>query len=655
MRGGFEILQNLVLPDAWQAEAIQHLRRNRDVIISAPTGAGKTFVFEKYIESANLQKQAVYSVPTRALANDKFAEWKNQGWRVGIITGDITIDPDAPVVVGTLEALQHRILRSNRVGLLVVDEYQWLGNFDRGNHYEGLLLAAPPHVRLLLMSGCIANPQEVAEWLQRLGRDVAVVSHKERPVPLEEVNADYLAKRAPSSIEGFWTRRLASALRDNLGPVLVFAPHRREAERIARQAARELPPCEPLAISDEQKALLTPELGNLLRLRVAYHHSGLTYSQRAGIIEPLAKAGQLRVVVATLGLSSGINFSLRSVMITARRYSIGGIEQEIQPHDLLQMIGRAGRRGLDETGYYLVSQDTPRMNEAQPMRLKRATPLPWSFILNKFINDSPHNCGELEKVFFSRQNIPLGCHETSKLIVSELPCKLATDTGRTRLVRRKQRPFKPCKQCPQRPHCLELDPAPTLLWQWQKIGILDKTLNVTPRGRIVSYFATAEGLAIGAALEDDSYHIQDLIIDLANLFSADRFAGNEPRWSGRLALACQKAYGRFSIDGYLQWGVPPQYGYGANDVLRELLNKTRRKGQLTGEHSGIGDIDRLLTEWLSLLNQITHANTEGPPRWQELQSEARQWLTFQQLKPVLTLPPLIAEQKKPVNHRISWR
>ena len=82
------------------------------------------------------------------------------------------------------------------------------------------------------------------------------------------------------------------------------------------------------------------------------------------MIEPLAKAGQLRAVVATLGLSAGINFSLRSVMITAGSYRYDQKEHEIAPHDLLQMAGRAGRRGLDETGYVLVSSSTPRLRRA---------------------------------------------------------------------------------------------------------------------------------------------------------------------------------------------------------------------------------------------------------------------------------------------------
>src|SRR5690606_32466285 len=116
---------------------------------------------------------------------------------------------------------------------------------------------------------------------------------------------------------------------------------------------------EPLTLTPAQEQLCGPRLARLIGRRVAYHHSGLSYAQRAGVIEPLAKAGQLRAVVATLGLSAGINFSLRSVLITAGSYRHNHLEREIAPHDLLQMIGRAGRRGLDDMGYVLVSMATP--------------------------------------------------------------------------------------------------------------------------------------------------------------------------------------------------------------------------------------------------------------------------------------------------------
>src|SRR5688500_20128767 len=102
----------------------------------------------------------------------------------------------------------------------------------------------------------------------------------------------------------------------------------------------------------------------MLKSRIAYHHSGLSYAARAGVIQPLAKGRQLRVVVATMGLAAGINFSLRSVALAGDSYRRDYKEQPLRPDEILQMFGRAGRRGLDETGYVLISANQIRLLDA---------------------------------------------------------------------------------------------------------------------------------------------------------------------------------------------------------------------------------------------------------------------------------------------------
>ena len=95
------LLQQLTVPDLWQRDAVQHLRGGRDVVVHAPTGAGKTYIFELF--HPELKGQAVFTVPTRALANDKLGEWRSRGWNVGIATGDLAWNLDAKVIVATLE------------------------------------------------------------------------------------------------------------------------------------------------------------------------------------------------------------------------------------------------------------------------------------------------------------------------------------------------------------------------------------------------------------------------------------------------------------------------------------------------------------------------------------------------------------------------
>ena len=98
----------LVIPDLWQQEAVRALQQGKDVVVQAPTGSGKTYIFE--LLDPNLKTQAVFTVPTRALANDKLSEWRARGWDVGISTGDIALNLDAKVVVATLETQRGRFL-----------------------------------------------------------------------------------------------------------------------------------------------------------------------------------------------------------------------------------------------------------------------------------------------------------------------------------------------------------------------------------------------------------------------------------------------------------------------------------------------------------------------------------------------------------------
>lgn len=650
---GFEALQQLRLPDAWQAEAIRALADGEDVIVQAPTGAGKTFIFEQYFQQKRGPGQVIFTVPTRALANDKFAEWNRLGWPVGITTGDLSFQPEAPLIVATLEAQQ----QPAQAALYVIDEYQWLADPLRGNHYEGTLLSLPAKTQLLLLSGSVANPGVVRDWLLRLqrGRKVTMVEQRERAVPLDELEIDSLARQVPDAITGYWTRRLAGALREDLGPILVFAPHRKEAEKIAKEVAARIPCPQPLRLTRDQENAAGPDLAKLLNQRVAFHHSGLSYVQRAGLVEPLAKGGQLRVVVATLGLSAGINFSLRSVLVTGTSFTAGGLPREVTPSDLLQMFGRAGRRGLDEQGYVLVSERSPRLGQARAGHLRRGAPLPWRPLLRELARGVPiaQAAADFQRKLFTTEIIPLGIESTQK-IAEPLPCGLRTDTGRARLIRRVNDPAPFCLPCPHRAECLGLDPKPTLLWLWNRVGLLDKHLQLTRRGRIMAHFSGPEGLGVLAGLEDEKYPLTDLLEDIANLAAGDRFCGNEPRWGGRLAYACQKAYRKFSSDGFLIDGMPINYGSGGAEIVRALRAKNYVPLQAMEEHVHRGDIDRLLIEWKSLLRQVAGAGTEIDwPRWNEFRERCRVECALYERVSLPGLPVIPAEQQKPISHRLA--
>ncbi len=802
----------LRVPDLWQQQAIRALQAGKDVIVDAPTGAGKTYIFELLVESNSLKGNAIYTVPTRALANDKLQEWRKRRWNVGIATGDIAENLDAPVVVATLETQKYRFLRGDGPSVLVIDEYQMLGDQSRGVNYELVLALAPEHTQLLLMSGSVANPQRVVEWLRRLGREVELVRTGERPVPLEEIDADALPNRIPSTVQGLWPRVIARALKFELAPLLAFAPRRRAAEKLALQLARMLPEEDPLVLTPEQKRLAGEGLAKLLRSRIAFHHSGLDYAQRAGLIEPLAKAGQLRVVVATMGLSSGINFSMRSVLVTDREYRAHDRHHHVRPDELLQMFGRAGRRGLDKKGYIIVSPGKPRLSESRPLELKRTHQVDWPSMLS--VMEAARRSGQdpvasaqaVAACLFSQQRVPLGLAQfkprpTAAGEIASAPlktqeveefqnpegdwerlrapqarrlgdalffekgqwrpalkvaaslqgveagtlCRLDPGPGfrfgrevpvarfgkdpaegelvLTRWACRALQRWREANEKKARVHRArwtfdrlekELLPAlpflsdggrfhswkdrndmlyarldyadaeafayvdssgraliapprrktqlsvaltyyeqkadavsrsaPTPAEAWYGLGLIDEKALPTRRGRIFSFFNHGEGLAVAAALEDDSYPIEELIYDLANLRAGHRFSEFET-FSGRLGAVSRSAYGSADFAGYLHKGVPIDYGDGAAEIIRGDVHPSKVK--LFGEELLSGDIERARLEWRSLLNHIVNAPDLDWHRWMELKQAAE--AIIQRLPkpiPLDQLPPLTHAQSQ---------
>lgn len=407
-------LNRLQLPDLWQQEAIRLLRSGSDVIVDAPTGAGKTLIFESLVEARSLAGQAVYTVPTRALANDKRAEWQRRKWRVGIATGEVADDLGAPVVVATLETQRDGLLAGRGPALLVVDEYQMLADEVRGLSYELALAVAPLTTQLLLLSGSVSNAGEVRDWLRRLGRRCELVSTQVRPVPLDEMPIESLPVRAPAGVTGFWPRLAAEVLLADLGPLLIFAPRRAQAEKIARQIAAALPDDDPVGLTEPQRRVCGRDLSAILEKRVAWHHSGLGYQARAGVVEPLAKAGKLRVIVATTGLAAGINFSVRSVLVAETEFFDGRQDRRLRRDELLQMFGRAGRRGLDSAGYLVTTRTSPRLADGAALRLRRGGEIDWPPFLRIMHlaaerGESPATAAEsLNRSLFSEHHLDLG-------------------------------------------------------------------------------------------------------------------------------------------------------------------------------------------------------------------------------------------------------
>ena len=825
----FSALNQVVVPDLWQQDAVQHLRAGRDVVVHAATGAGKTFIFELWSNEGRNPGQAIYTVPTRALANDKLAEWRARGWNVGIATGDLSENLDAPVIVATLETQKNRLITGDGPRLLVIDEYQMLGDAERGLNYELAIAMAPPQTQLLMLSGSVANPRHVVAWLQRLGRQAEWVWHDDRPVPLEEVYAGMLNYNVPSEIRGYWPRFAAKALAEGLGPILVFAPRRRAAKALAADIARNLPNPNPLQLTAGQKDLVDDHLARMLQARVAYHHSGLSYGARAGVVEPLAKAGQLRVVVATMGLAAGINFSLRSVTLAADSYRRDHLEVPIRADEIHQMFGRAGRRGIDEIGYGLVSRNEIRIRDGHPCFLSRNGMVDWASLLGLMHGAAQQGrepyteAVRVQERLFSTDPILLGMEFAMKH--PEVPCGLGTDSERARKARKRvremlnsqggweawpkakpmplsevfvpkktsgdreadvqpplgqalllhpalmepevlrrtgagelvllpsgqaygreqkvadqlnnerlelakwvrrltgwrmrvvpltlwQKKIQPlleeklaanqtpverfrrednrllvqlrlgqqvvpaqvdshgvaiwrpqerqvvnptCSGCGLYSECRELKPATGVALLWKRFRLVEENGSPTRRGRVVSFFSQSYGLGIAAALEDESLPIDELVYELANLDAGYRFGNEEYRWEGRIPIACRERYGDVTVPGYLDAGLPPRYGSGAEQVIAAMHANPADKANWVTELLGAGDIDRAVIEWRSLLRQIIHAPELDWMRWTELRKHAGTLLAETESPTLCELPPLEHHQQGRVDHRLRLK
>jgi hypothetical protein len=190
---------------------------------------------------------------------------------------------------------------------------------------------------------------------------------------------------------------------------------------------------------------------------------------------------------------------------------------------------------------------------------------------------------------------------------------------------------------------------------WRRLGLIDPAGNPTPRGRIVSFFTQGDGLAVAAGLEEADYPINELIYDLANLDASFRFCGDDNRWGGRLGMACQRIYGLATIPGYLENGIPPKYGCGAEAVVAAIVKNPAAKQSWLSEQLGVGDIDRVIIEWRSLLRQISHAPDLDWPRWLELKKLAKTLLNETESPTLVDLPPLEFHQTRRLDHQLILR
>jgi hypothetical protein len=228
---------------------------------------------------------------------------------------------------------------------------------------------------------------------------------------------------------------------------------------------------------------------------------------------------------------------------------------------------------------------------------------------------------------------PRGDQLFAQISYGALPQKAHRDAAGKALIAPPQRRIVPpaCEGCPQRPWCETVSIENSAAMAWRTLGLIEEDGTPTRRGILFSFFQHGEGLAIAAALEDKNYPVTDLVFDIADLRGGPRFAAEDAHATGRLAMVCQRTFRSADYEGYLRFGVPADYGAGASEAVRGIVQHGLPRQQLIGEMLRMGDIERALLEWRSLLRHVAHAPAHDWPRWEALQTAAR--TTLAQLTP----------------------
>jgi superfamily II RNA helicase len=396
--------------DQFQQKAIDYIRQAYSVIVSAPTGAGKTAIAE-YVISGCLKsgKRVIYTAPIKALSNQKFRDFrKSLGESVGILTGDVSINPHAPVLIMTTEIFRNKLLEASAdlesYSWIIFDEIHYLDDYERGTVWEESLVFLPRHMKMLALSATIPNIDELAAWLESIHqRTLKIIKEKNRPVPLrffyqcQGKIADSLAKvkQLGFSQENFHyyrgrrfprhghsrPNRPASLIRhlyqeDRL-PCIYFVFGRRRSEYLAQ----EMQGFDFLNTQEKQKITLlfkglcdrfdlTHEksaqvLFPLIERGIAYHHAGMLPTLKE-VIEQLFTSRLIKVIFTTETFALGVNMPARTVVFDELRKFYGRFYGTLKTRDFYQMAGRAGRRGIDKEGF-IYTRVNPRQVSFQEL------------------------------------------------------------------------------------------------------------------------------------------------------------------------------------------------------------------------------------------------------------------------------------------------
>jgi len=384
-------------------QAIRSIRRGNSLLVAAPTGAGKTLVADYAIEAAfEKGERIVYTSPIKALSNQKFRDFRERhGSDVGIMTGDVTINPEAPLLIMTTEVFRNTIFEDPRrlagTRYVVFDEVHYLDDWERGTVWEESIIFAPEHVRFVCLSATVPNVKELASWIRKTrGGRIDVVVHLERPVPLRHflhtpgsgLIALTDARRKLANLKRRGRRRRDPTGREvldlleerNLLPCLYFCFSRKDCEKLAKAHARRnllstrereriLASFEDLAaryqLPDDER---TGRLRQMASRGSMYHHAGLLPIHKE-IVERLFSSGLVKLLFTTETFALGVNMPARTVVFHQLKKFDGVAMNWLRTRDYYQMAGRAGRQGIDDVGHVVSRIDLKWDDPVEAQRL----------------------------------------------------------------------------------------------------------------------------------------------------------------------------------------------------------------------------------------------------------------------------------------------
>lgn len=414
--------------DEFQQQAIAALNAGRSVVVCAPTGSGKTLIGEYTIHRALARGGRVfYTTPLKALSNQKLRDFREEFGvdQVGLLTGDTSINRDAPILVMTTEIFRNMLygtpigeVGTSLVGVeaVVLDECHYMNDRQRGTVWEESIIYCPPEIQIVALSATVANSDQLTDWLNLVHGPTELIYSDFRPVPLQfyfgnpkglfpllDPSLKYINPRLKPKNKGgakpkggrpespSITYILSELAQRDMLPAIYFIFSRRGCDKSVEEMDQLLlvnqQEAAELKVRIDEFLSRNPDAGRAGQVEplyrgVAAHHAGILPAWK-GFVEELFQLGLVKVVFATETLAAGINMPARTTVISTLSKRTDRGHRLLTASEFLQMAGRAGRRGMDATGY-VVTLQTPfeGAKEAAYLATSGADPLVSQFTPN---------------------------------------------------------------------------------------------------------------------------------------------------------------------------------------------------------------------------------------------------------------------------------